>query len=116
MDANDRTGKKFTLVLKTTYKKVFLKYHVNAWFPSMCLASRNAIFGGGRRKTKTKNKHTHTHEKSASPSGIPIRGRDAPIIRDAWPERFLPSFSVGGYGRGYGSRISPENSGLYLVV
>ncbi len=52
--ANDRTGKKFLFVLKTTYKKVFLKYQVNPWFPSMCLASRNAIFGGGRRKKNTK--------------------------------------------------------------
>ncbi len=46
---NDRTGKKFTLVLKTTYK-VVPKYQVNTRFPSLCLASGNAIFGGGRRK------------------------------------------------------------------
>ncbi len=45
----DRTGKKFTLVLMTTYKKVFLKYQVNTRFPSLCLASENAIFGGGRK-------------------------------------------------------------------
>ena len=49
---NDRTGKKFTLVLKTIYKKVFLKYQVNARFPSLCLVSENAIFGGGKRRKK----------------------------------------------------------------
>ncbi len=48
----DRTGKKFTLALKTTYKKVFLKYQVNSRFTSLCLASENAIFGGGKKKKK----------------------------------------------------------------
>ncbi len=43
---NDRTGKKFTPVLKTTYKKLCLKYQVNTKFPSLCLASENAIVGG----------------------------------------------------------------------
>ncbi len=38
---NDSTRKKFKLVLKTTYKKLFLKYQDNARFPSMCLASEN---------------------------------------------------------------------------
>ncbi len=32
-------GKKFKLVLKTTYKKLVLKYQSNARFPSLCLAS-----------------------------------------------------------------------------
>ncbi len=36
-------GKKFTLVLKTTYKKLVLKYQGNARFPSLCLASENAF-------------------------------------------------------------------------
>ena len=49
---NDHTGKKFTLALKTTCKKVFLKYQVNEWFPSLCLASENAIFGCGKRRRK----------------------------------------------------------------
>ena len=40
---NDRIGKKFKLVLKTTYKKLFLKYPDNQRFPSMCLASENAF-------------------------------------------------------------------------
>ncbi len=31
------------LVLKTTYKKLVLKYHGNARFPSFCLASENAF-------------------------------------------------------------------------
>ncbi len=35
--------KKFKLVLTTTYKKLFLKYQVNAWFPSLCLASENTF-------------------------------------------------------------------------
>ncbi len=35
--------KKFTLVLKTTYKKLFLKYWDNARFPSLCLASENVF-------------------------------------------------------------------------
>ena len=57
LGANNRTEKKFTLVLKTTYKKVILKYQVNPLFPSMCLASKNAIFGGGRRKKKSRQVH-----------------------------------------------------------
>ncbi len=36
-------GKKFALVLKSTYKKLFLKYQVNTRFPSLCLASKNAF-------------------------------------------------------------------------
>ena len=51
--------KKITLVLKTTYKKVFLKYQVNARFPSLCLVSENAIFGGGKRGRKKKNRQAH---------------------------------------------------------
>ncbi len=51
---NDHTGKNFILVLKTTYKKVFLKYHVNTRFLSLCLVSDNAIFSGGRLRTKIK--------------------------------------------------------------
>ncbi len=35
--------KKFKLVLKTTYKKLVLKYQGNARFPSLCLASENAF-------------------------------------------------------------------------
>ncbi len=34
---------KITLVQKTTYKKLVLKYRDNARFPSMCLASENAF-------------------------------------------------------------------------
>ncbi len=40
---NYRIGKKFTLVLKTTYTKLVLKYQDNARFPSLCLASENAF-------------------------------------------------------------------------
>ncbi len=40
---NDRTRKKFKLVLKTTYKKLVIKYQVNARFLSLCLASENAF-------------------------------------------------------------------------
>ncbi len=36
-------GKKFKLVLKTTYKKLVLKYQGNARFRSLCLASENAF-------------------------------------------------------------------------
>ena len=35
--------KKFQLVLKTTYKKLSLKYQDNARFPSLCLASENTF-------------------------------------------------------------------------
>ncbi len=70
---NDRTGKKFTFVLKTTYMKVFLKYQVNTRFPSLCLASGNGIFGSERRKNKKKKK------KVGKSIGDPVRGRDAPI-------------------------------------
>ncbi len=59
---NDHTRKKFTLVLMTTYKKVFLKYQVNTRFPSLCLASENAIFGGRRKPRRRRKK-----KKSASP-------------------------------------------------
>ena len=55
----------FTLVLETTYKKVFLKYQINARFPSLCLASENAIFGGGKRRKKKK--------KVGKPIGHPVR-------------------------------------------
>ncbi len=72
---NDRTGKIFTLVLKTTYKKVFLKYQVNTWFPSLCLASGNAKFSGGRRKNSKKKKK----KKSRQAHRDPVRGRDAPM-------------------------------------
>ena len=65
--------KKITLVLKTTYKKVFLQYQVNLWFASMCLASKNAIFSGGRRRKNTK--------KVGQSIGDPIRWRDAPITK-----------------------------------
>ncbi len=34
---------KFTPVLKTTYKKLYLKYQDHARFPSLCLASKNAF-------------------------------------------------------------------------
>ncbi len=40
---NDRTRKKFKLVLKTTYKNLSLKYQDSARFPSLCLASENAF-------------------------------------------------------------------------
>ena len=66
---NDHTRKKITLVLKATYKKVLLKYQVNARFPSLCLVSENmenAIFGGRKRRRRKKKK-----KKSASPLGIP---------------------------------------------
>ncbi len=36
---NNCINRKFILLLKTTYKKVFLKYQLNAVFPSLCLAS-----------------------------------------------------------------------------
>ncbi len=42
--------KNCNFVLKTTYKKLFLKYQNNARFPSLCLASDNASFGGRNRK------------------------------------------------------------------
>ncbi len=64
---NDRTGKKFTLVLKAIYKKLFLKYQVNARFPSLCLVS---VFGGGKRRKK----------KVGKPIEDPVREWDAPII------------------------------------
>ena len=56
---NGRIGKKFKLVLKTIYKKVFLKYQANARFPSLCLPSGNAIFGSGRRKRKRRGQKTY---------------------------------------------------------
>ncbi len=71
---NDRTGKIFHLVLKTTYKKLFLKYQVNTRFSSLRLASGNAIFGG-RRKPRRRRK-----KKVGNPIGDPVRGRDAPIV------------------------------------
>ena len=62
---NNRTGKKFTLVLKTTYKKLFLKCQVNPRFSSLCLASRNTIFGRGmRKKAKKKKKSWQVHRGS----------------------------------------------------
>ncbi len=75
---NDRTGKKFTLFLKTTYKKVFLKYKVNTRFPSLFLASDNAIFGGGRKPRRRRRKKKKK-KKVGKPIGDPVRGRDAPI-------------------------------------
>ncbi len=44
--------KKIELVLKTIYKKGFIRYQANARFPSLCLPSGNAIFGNGRRRKK----------------------------------------------------------------
>ena len=35
--------KKIKIVLKTTYKKLVLKYQDNAGLPSLCLASENAF-------------------------------------------------------------------------
>ncbi len=55
--------------MKTTYKKLVLKYQVNARFPSLCLVSENAIFGGGRRRRK---------KKVCKPIGDSVGGRDAP--------------------------------------
>ncbi len=49
---NDHTRKKFTLVLNTTYKNVFLKYQVNARFLSLCFVSENFH----RRKKEEKKK------------------------------------------------------------
>ena len=43
MAENNRTRKKFKLVLKTTYKKLVIKYQGNASFLSLCLASENAF-------------------------------------------------------------------------
>ncbi len=54
-------AKKFILVLKTTYKKVILKYQVNTRFPSLWLTSGNAIFGSGRRKKKSQQAHRGVH-------------------------------------------------------
>ena len=58
---NGHIGKKFKLVLKTFYKKIFLKYQANgnAKFPSLSPPSgipRNAIFHvfGGRKSRKKK--------------------------------------------------------------
>ncbi len=34
---------KFKLILKPTYKKVFLKYQANVQFSSLCLAAENAF-------------------------------------------------------------------------
>ena len=45
-------SEKNKLGLKTTYKKVFIKYQANARFPSVCLPSGNAIFSRGRRWKK----------------------------------------------------------------
>ncbi len=39
-------------------------------FPSLCLVSENAIFGGGKKEKK---------KKVCKPIGDPVRGRDAPI-------------------------------------
>ncbi len=36
-------GKNFKPVLKTTYKKLIIKYQDNTRFPSLCLASKNAF-------------------------------------------------------------------------
>ena len=66
---NDHTRKKFTLVLKTTYKNVFLKYQVNARFLSLCFVSENFH----RRKKEEK-------KKSRQPIGDPVRGRYAPMM------------------------------------
>ncbi len=48
------TSQYLKLVLKTIYKKGFIKYHANAMFHSLCLPSGNPIFGGGRRRRKKK--------------------------------------------------------------
>ena len=53
-----------------THRKVFLKYQCNARFPSLCLASENAIFGSGMRKKV----------------GNPIRG---PPSEDGMPQLHL---------------------------
>ena len=42
-EGNYLIRKKFTLVLKTTYKKLYLKYQDHARFPLLCLASENAF-------------------------------------------------------------------------
>ncbi len=64
--------KKFKLVLKTTHKKLFLKYQDNARFPSLCLVSENAIFGSRRRRRKqTKKKTQQTHRGSRQRTGCP---------------------------------------------
>ncbi len=39
--------RKNNLVMKTIYKKIFLKYQANTRLPSLCLASGNSIFGKG---------------------------------------------------------------------
>ncbi len=49
----------FTFTLKTTYKKLFLKYQGNVRFPSLSLASGKAIFGGGIKKKKKKSRQVH---------------------------------------------------------
>ena len=78
LGVNDRTGKKFTLDLKTTYKKVFLKYQAHPCVPSMCLAPRYVIFVGGRRRNKKK-------KKVCKSIGDPVGGQDASIN---WPPLF----------------------------
>ncbi len=69
---NDHTGKKIILVLKTTFKKVFIKYQVNARIPSLCLVSENAVFRGRKRRKK----------KLASPLGI--------LSEDGMPQLLFP--------------------------
>ncbi len=50
----------FKLVLRNTYKNLFLKYQDNTRFPLLCLATENAIFGSGRRRKKS-NPSTGCH-------------------------------------------------------
>ncbi len=62
----DRTGKNFTFVLKTIYKKVFLKYQGNARFSSFGLRK-----GHIRRRKEKKKKSRQAHRGSRRRTGMP---------------------------------------------
>ncbi len=53
--------------MKITYKKVFLKYQVNARFLSLCLHPEEAIFGSGRRK-KSQQAHRGSRRRTGCPN------------------------------------------------
>ncbi len=78
---NDRTGKKISLVLimlKTVYKKVFLKYQVNTRSLLSCLASENDIFGG--ESSREKKKSWQANRESRQRTGCPSDHDDAIYI------------------------------------
>ena len=71
---NDRIRKKIPLFWRLIYKKVFLKYQVNARFLSSCLVSENAIFGGGKRREKnpkSRQGHRGSRQRAGCPNNLP---------------------------------------------